>query len=453
MPIPDQELINKYRDWYINNPQHLERISERAKPFMYLIVEELEKRHLPIEIALLPIIESAFDPFAYSPSAASGLWQFTSPMANHFGLEMNWWYDGRRDVPAATIAALDMLEYLHNKTDQNWLYALAAYNTGEGRVLNAIKKNESKGLNTDFWSLKLPRETERYVPQLLALADVIKNADEYGITLNPIPNQPMVEIIDVGSQIDLSLAADLAQMSIERLHKLNPGFNRWATSPHGPHQLVVPIAKADDFKQALAETDISDRVKWDRYQIRSGDSLAAIAKRYKTTPTAIKSINKLKGNTIVAGKYLLIPVSAREQTANQATANVSTKAQTLASTKSKYLLDYTVKSGDTLWDIAKSHRVTVSQLNSWNHLTKNDKLRVGQNLSIWATDGGQDKTGSPVLRTVTYKVKSGDSRSLIANKFSISVKDLIKWNQFEKSKYIKPGQTLKLLVDVTQITS
>ena len=451
LPIPDKKLVNQYRDWYIKHPQHLELISERARPFMYLIVEELEKRNLPIEIALLPIVESAFDPFAYSHGAASGLWQFTSPMAAHFGLQMDWWYDGRRDVPAATTAALDMLEYLYDKTGNNWLYALAAYNTGEGRVLNAIKHNEQRDLNTDFWSLNLPRETQRYVPQLLALADVIKNADEYGITLAPIPNQPRVEVIDVGGQIDLALAADLAQMSIERLHKLNPGFNRWATSPEGPHLLVVPVDKADDFKQALAETDQSERVSWERYQIKSGDSIGLIAKRYHTTPQAIRSINKMKNNTIIAGKHLLIPVSSRENTGAVTVSNgVKNKPH---SNRANYQLDYQVKSGDSLWKIANDHKVSVKQLISWNKMTAKDKLAVGQSLIIWTNKSGDDKTGSPVMRTVSYKVGSGDSLALIANRFSVTVHDLVRWNKLEKTKYIQPGQTLKLLVDVTQVTS
>lgn len=294
LPVPDQKLVNQYRDWYIKNPQHLAIISERAAPYMYLIVEELEKRHLPIEIALLPIIESAFDPSASSASAASGLWQFTTPMASHFGLEMNWWYDGRRDVPASTTAALDLLEYLYDKTNNNWLYAIAAYNSGESRVLNAIKRNEKKGLKTDFWSLDLPSETERYVPQLLALAEVIKHADEYGITLAPISNNPSIEVVDIDSQIDLAMAAGLANMTTLELQKLNPGYNRWATSPLGPHTLVLPIDKSEEFKKALAETETEDRISWLRYTIKSGDSIGKIAKQHHTTINAIRAANGMK---------------------------------------------------------------------------------------------------------------------------------------------------------------
>ncbi|PIX71107.1 MAG: lytic transglycosylase, partial [Shewanella sp. CG_4_10_14_3_um_filter_42_91] len=306
MPIPDEQLVNQYRQWYIDNPQHLESISQRAKPFLYLIVQEFEHRDLPIELALLPMVESSFNPFAYSSADASGLWQFTSPMASHFGLQMNWWYDGRRDVPAATSAALDMLEYLYKKTD-NWLYALAAYNAGEGRLREAIRYNEARGLSTDFWSLPLPKETRQYVPQLLAIADVIKNAQRYGIALKTIPNKPLVEVIDVGSQIDISVAAELANMPIARLQNLNPGFNRWATSPDGPHQLIVPVSKVNEFKKALADTDISARMKWSKYQIKPGDSMSAIAKRYQTTVSKIQQMNDINSDKIVAGKFLFMP--------------------------------------------------------------------------------------------------------------------------------------------------
>ncbi|MCL1058716.1 LysM peptidoglycan-binding domain-containing protein [Shewanella gelidimarina] len=451
MDIPDEKLIRQYRDWYIKHPEHLKRISERATPFMFLIVEELEKRNLPIELALLPIVESAFDPFAYSHGAASGLWQFTSPMARHFGLQMNWWYDGRRDVPAATIAALDMLEYLYDKTSNNWLYAIAAYNTGEGRVINAAKRNKRKGIPTDFWHLDLPRETERYVPQLLALADVIKNADKYGIILTPISNEPKIEIVEIGSQIDLALAADLANMTTSQLHKLNPGFNRWATAPEGPHNLVLPVEKAAAFKIALSETQTSDRLNWERYKIKSGDSLGLIAKRYRTTVSALKSVNNINGNTIVTGKFLLIPVAAKNLDEYLLSAD-QRKNRKQNKTRGQQKLTYKVKSGDSLWKIAKQHQVKISQLASWNSMAPKDPLRIGQKLAIWTGSRTASKQGlSEVMRTINYKVRSGDSLARIASKFNVKVSDLVRWNSLEKSKYIQPGQTLKLYVDMTKV--
>ncbi|QFU22608.1 LysM peptidoglycan-binding domain-containing protein [Shewanella eurypsychrophilus] len=442
--VPDQKLVNQYRDWYIKHPQHLERVSERAAPFLYLIVEEIEKRGLPIELALLPIVESAFDPFAYSHGAASGLWQFTSPMARHFGLEMNWWYDGRRDVPAATIAALDMMEYLYKKTDGNWLYAIAAYNTGEGRVINAVKRNKRNGKPTDFWSLSLPTETRRYVPQLIALADVIKNSDKYGTKLFPIANKPNIEVIDVGSQIDLALAAGFAGMTTSDLHKLNPGYNRWATAPKGPHNLVLPVERVAEFKVAMADIDVEDRLNWERYQIKSGDSLGLIAQRYRTTPSALRAVNDIKGNTIIAGRHLLIPVAANdpEQYAHTLEQRVKSK-QNISRGSEK--IDYTVKSGDSFWKIANAHKIKTAQLARWNNMAPKDTLKIGQKLAIWTGS----KSNSSVTRKVNYTVRSGDSLARIASKFKVSINDLVRWNALEKTKYIQPGQKLKLYVDVT----
>lgn len=446
--VPNNKLVNQYRDWYIKHPRHLELISERAAPFLYLIVNEIQKRDLPIELALLPVVESAFDPFAYSPGAASGLWQFTSPMAKYFGLQMNWWYDGRRDVPAATVAALDMMQYLYKKTNKNWLYAIAAYNTGEGRVLNAVKRNKRQGKATDFWSLDLPTETERYVPQLLALADVIKNADAYGINLKPIQNKPQIEVVNVGDQIDLAVAANLADMSTSALHKLNPGFNRWATAPNGPHRLVLPITKAEHFKAALSNTQPDDRLNWERYKVKSGDSLSTIAKHYRTTVTALKAVNEIKGYTIVAGKYLLIPVAANNPE-QYALSLEQRKSRKQNKKRASGKINYQVKSGDSLWKIAHSHKVKVTQLASWNSMSARDTLKIGQKLVIWTSNG---KTSlSAIMRTVRYKVRNGDSLARIADKFNVRVAELIKWNALEKQKYIQPGQMLKLYVDMTKV--
>lgn len=406
IPIPDEQLVNQYRQWYINNPQHLERISQRAKPFLYLIVEEFNDRDLPIELALLPMVESSFNPLAYSSADASGLWQFTSPMASHFGLEMNWWYDGRRDVPAATTAALDMLEYLYKKTD-NWLYALAAYNAGEGRLREAIRYNEARGLSTDFWALPLPKETRQYVPQLLAIADVIKHAERYGINLQSIPNKPLVEVIDVGSQIDIAVAADLANIPITRLQKLNPGFNRWATSPDGPHQLVVPVSKVNQFKKALEDTDISERVKWFKYQIKAGDNISAIAQRHQTSVSKIQEMNDISGDRIVAGKVLFMPHtasqiildvelaaanSAQEVSQKQIAANKK-QTQLIPSTQgAKVNSNHTVQYGDTLWSIAKVYKVSVEQITRWNNMTDKDSLSVGKTLKFYHQPFNKQRT-------------------------------------------------------------
>ncbi|SDJ83567.1 membrane-bound lytic murein transglycosylase D [Ferrimonas sediminum] len=452
LTVPDNTRVDRFRKWYKANPRHLEIVSERADPYLYLIVEEVERRGLPIELALLPIVESSFDAFAYSHGAAAGLWQFTSPMGRYFGLQQNWWYDGRRDVAASTRAAMDMMEYLYNKLDHNWLYALAAYNTGEGRVFRAIKKNKAKGKPTDFWSLDLPKETERYVPQLLAVADVIRNAEEYGIDLAPIANKPQLQEIDTGSQIDLALAADMADMSVADLHRLNPGYNRWATAPDGPHKLLLPLDKADGFINALADTGSTERVNWLRYEVKNGDSLGVIAKRYHTRIGIIQSVNNLDGNMIRIGQHLLIPVAAKDPELYPFSAD-----QRLARKQSKkranFKLEHVVKPGDSLWTIARANKVKVSQLASWNSMAPSDTIRPGQKLVVWVNRISKKQDKTSVMRQVSYKVKSGDSLARIAKKFNVTVADLVRWNQLDSQKYLQPGQGLTLYVDVTKIST
>ncbi|WP_242620276.1 lytic transglycosylase [Shewanella maritima] len=441
MPVPDEKLVNQYRDWYLKNPKHLAIVSKRAAPYMYYIVEEVERRGLPLEIALLPIIESAFDPHAYSGMHASGLWQLTAPTAKTFGVQTNWWYDGRRDVIASTDAALDLLEYLYAKMGNNWLYAIAAYNTGEGRVFNAIKRNKSKGKPVDFWSLRLPRETSRYVPQLLALADVIKHADKHKLALHPIINEPSIEVVDIGSQLDLNLAANMAGVSVDEIKQLNSGLRSWATPPQGPHQLMLPSHKVEQFSKQLSELDPASRINWLRYQIQPGDSLSVIARQFNITPSIIRSNNGLANNNIIAGKHLLIPVAANGD-ALDVNHIALTDKRTLEQTETKRKVTYQVRSGDSLWKIARRFDVKVAQLTQWNNLSADHTLSIGQRLQVYP--------GSPSgMRTVEYKVKSGDSLDRIANKYKVSVKNLIKWNSLENKKYIHPGQTLTLRLSST----
>ena len=234
LSIPDdQARLDAQRKWFLRHPDYMGRVSKRARPFLYHIVKRLNEENMPIELALLPIVESAYDPFAYSHGRASGMWQFIPGTGKRFGMKQTWWYDGRRDVIASTDGAIKYLKYLNKMFDGDWLHALAAYNSGEGRVLRAIKKNKAKGKSTDFWSLELPKETRAYVPKLLALADILKHQDKYNFKWPAITNAPVVEIVNVGSQIDLALAASMAGLTIAELQALNPGYNRWATDPDG----------------------------------------------------------------------------------------------------------------------------------------------------------------------------------------------------------------------------
>jgi membrane-bound lytic murein transglycosylase D len=443
--VPQNRPVVAERNYYQRHQRYLDRISKRAEPYLYFIVEEVEKREMPIEIALLPIVESAFDPFGYSHRSASGIWQFMPQTGERFNLKQNWWYDGRRDIVQSTRAALDYLTYLHKTLEGDWLNAIAAYNSGEGRLLRAIRKNRKKHLPTDFWSLDLPSETTAYVPKLLALSDLLKRQDEFKVTWNPIINAQVVDTMDVGSQIDLALAADMAGISLTELYRLNPGFNRWATDPDGPHILLLPADKIGSFKAKLAKTSVKDRLRWQHYAVKKGDTLSVIAQKFSTNSDAIKSLNKLDSHIIRIGQKLLVPLSEGELKSEHLPSQVR-----LAVNKNKQSKKiHTVKSGDTLWDISREYDVTIKQLASWNKLKAQSVLRLGQKLTVYQKTNNKPK-GRLVntTRTITYKVRRGDSLARIANKFSLTVKEIVKWNDLAGQKYLYPGQKLKLKVNV-----
>ena len=275
--VPDNSRVAKQRDYYLRHPKYLKQVSKRAEPFLYLIVEQIEAKGLPLELALLPVVESTFDPFAYSPASASGLWQFMPVTGERFGLQQDWWYDGRRDVYASTTAALRYMEILHNYLGDDWLYAFAAYNSGEGRVKRAVQKNKRQNKPLDYWNLSLPTETENYVPKLLALVDILRNHKKYGVELPFIENEQVLTYVDTGSQLDLAYAAQLAELTVAEIQLLNPAFNHWATSPDGPHKLLIPTVVAKEFVEKLDATGKNERIRWARYKVRSGDSLSVIA--------------------------------------------------------------------------------------------------------------------------------------------------------------------------------
>ncbi|MEE4163174.1 MAG: transglycosylase SLT domain-containing protein, partial [Woeseiaceae bacterium] len=272
----DNHRIEAERNWFARHPDYLARVLTRSQRYMPHIVAELERRGLPIELALLPIVESAYDPFAYSHGRAAGLWQMIPGTARRFGIKQNWWYDGRRDVVDSTRAALDYLEYLYDLQDGDWLNAIASYNSGEGNVLRARRKNRNAGKPEDFWNLKLPRETSMYVPKLLALVDIVRDPAAFGLDLPAVPNEPQFVVADIGSQLDLALAAELAGVDVDTVYAYNPGYNRWSTDPQGPHRLVLPIETSETFATALADVPENERVRWKRHKVRQGEAISQI---------------------------------------------------------------------------------------------------------------------------------------------------------------------------------
>lgn len=373
----DNKRIDDHINWFIKHPEYLARVNKRATPYIYYIVGELEKHNIPQDIALLPIVESAFDPFAYSPGLASGMWQFIPNTGKQMGLKQTWWYDGRRDVVESTRAAIEYLSMLAKRYDGDWLLALAAYNSGMGRVDREIRKNVKANKDTDFWSLKLPRETRAYVPKLIALSRLIKHPDQYGVSWAATPDTAYFETIALTQQVSLKKAADLGGITMERLRQLNPGFNRTQTDPEGPYTLLWPVDKADQLN----------------------------AKLYALT----------------------------------------NNPQDLSNF-------YVVKNGDNLWDIANKHKTTVNKLASWNKMNSKSVLKVGQKLSLGsAMPASLNSTGNAnYIRKLNYSVRNGDSLSLIATKFKVSVSDLKRWNDINKPNFLKPGQRLTLYVDVSK---
>ncbi len=382
----DSPLVERHEEWYASNPAYMKRLVERAHLYLYYIVQQVQKRHMPTEIALLPAIESAYKPHALSHARAAGLWQFIPSTGRHFGLDRNWWYDGRRDVVAATDAALDYLEKLHTEFNGDWELALAAYNAGERRILRAQEYNRRHGLPTDYAHLRrLKPETRNYVPKLLAMANIIADPEKFGLTLAPIPDEPYFAKVEIGSQIDLGVVAKLADMSIGDLYDINPGFKRWATAPDGPHELLVPAERRDALLAALKSLPDDKRVRWVRHYVRSGDTLSQIARHYRISVSAIRSTNRMHGNRIRAGQDLIIPVSNRPLTAADAniTRPVVRPIRILPAPKGTVKLVHTVQPGDTLWDIARRYNVYIYQITGWNGLRRYRPLRPGQELKIY----------------------------------------------------------------------
>ena len=378
----DSPLVAVHERWFASNPEYIARMNDRARLYLHHIVEELERRGMPTELALLPAIESAYQPYALSRARASGLWQFIAPTGRLYGLKMNWWYDGRRDVLAATQAALDYLEKLYSEFDGDWHLALAAYNAGEGKIARMMAYNQQRGKSTDYVHLKLKRETINYVPKLQALVNIIANPEKYGITLAHISNKPYFARVETGSQIDLGVVAKMIDMPITDLQVINPGYTRWATAPDGPHHLLVPADKKDALIEGLNKLPASDRVQYRHHVVARGDTLHEVSRRFGVAIDLLRTANNLHSNLLRPGQGLLIPVSTRILTP-VVYASRQPQAVPVAVRDAKQPVIHRVRAGDTLWSISRHYSVAVKDLREWNLLETDDPLKLGQRLRIW----------------------------------------------------------------------
>ena len=378
----ESPLVAEHEQWYVSRPEYIKRFVDRGSRYLHYIVEQVEKRHMPMEIALLPVVESAFNPKAYSRSKAAGLWQFIPSTGKDYGLSQDWWKDNRRDVIAATDAALSYLERLHARFG-SWELALAAYNCGEGCVGRAIAYNQKRGLPTDYASLSLPGETRNYVPKLFAVKNIVLAPTNYGIELESVPDQPYFTEVQAPSKIDVKVAAKLAGMSEDDFVALNPAHNKPVAA--GTGNFILPVGRAESFRANLEAYD-KPLVSWTTYQAKRGESIDSIAKGHNVAASQLKSANgemKLdRKSRLRVATSLMVPM--RPGVAPQAVkvAQVTPMARAPAAPTSATLHLYTVRAGDTLYGIAQRHSTRVDTLMHLNRLGASVKLQPGAKLRL-----------------------------------------------------------------------
>ena len=422
--------IDRWEARYRRRHVELEIILQRGKDFLYPLAMAVRDRGMPMEIALLPIIESHLDPTAVSDQGARGLWQILPATAEHLGLEHDWWRDESADYLMSTRAALNYLDYLHDRFG-GWLLALAAYNAGEGRIWNEMRKRNRRGEPFDLWNLDLPRQTEVYVPKLLALARILR--DPRGVDLPPLTTRRSFTRLNTDGPLDVVQIAELARISVEQVYRLNPQLLRWSLPPQGPYTVYLPIESSASFRHALSQYPDHKRRHWNLHKVRSGENLSLIAKQYNSNVQLIEALNGLSSDTIKVGQNLVI--SDHEWGMDRATLDAARQRSRLAFAPRPLKDGYhQVAQGESLWTIARLYGTSVEQLRHHNDLNPRSHLVPGQLLRTGATDG---------RHKVYYTVRKGDALSLIAQRYKVRVRDIQAWNQLDDS-LLKPGQTLEL---------
>jgi membrane-bound lytic murein transglycosylase D len=462
-------FIATHEAWYAARPEYVQRMVSRSQLYLYHVVEEVQKRGMPTEIALLPMVESAFNPEAYSRSKASGMWQFIPSTGKHFGLKQDWWSDNRRDVMAATDAALNYLNKLHGMFG-TWELALAAYNAGEGTVQHAIDVNRRKGLPTDYQSLNLPAETREYVPKLQAVKNIISNPQQYGLDIKSIANQPYFTRVNVPNRMDVKIAAKLAGVSTAEFTQLNPAHRRPVLAG-GSQSILLPIGKEGTFETNLANYN-QPLVTWQTHYAKRGERLSSIAKKYGITVAQLQEANDISAKKrLQSNQPLLVPAPHGGETTkmtDQDVADAANTAENLPKETNYTTKRYLVKKGDTTFSIAKNYGITSKQLMAFNHL-KNSKLHRGQSLVITQAAGANVNNNQVAIKTAAgksskvaakttavsktavaskttktrYVVKRGETLASIARKFNVGANDLQRWNKINHNR-ITAGHALTI---------
>jgi len=402
MPNLEGPLVQDRTAWYAARPDALKRMFDRSRRYLYHIVEELEKRGMPTELALLPMVESSFNPMAYSRAHASGLWQFIPGTGKRYELAQNWWYDGRRDIVASTSAALDYLKDIY-EMNGDWHLALASYNWGENAVAKAMERNKAAGLPIDYSSLRMPEETRYYVPKLQALKNIIANPAPFGVVLDPIPNQPYFATITRERDIDIKLAAKLAEMPVEEFVALNPAFNRPIIPASVNARMVLPADKVEVFHANLEKYDSKALVSWQAYQPKPGEKLETVAKRFGVSLARLREVNGVTARTRGVPAMLVVPINGAATDTGPALPLMYSPPIPVAATRPQV---HTVKAGESLLSIANRYRVTPDDLRRWNPI---GRLTVGQQLRI-------QTAATPAPHTAVRKVAVKEKHNVISVK-------------------------------------
>ena len=419
------EKTLQYLNAYLSNPAQLDKLLDKGRYFIYFVLEELERYRLPPELALLPYIESNYDPFSISASGAMGIWQFMPATARIYGLKDTWWYEQRHDPLVSSKAAVRYLAYLHNRFNKEITYTLAAYNGGPTLLEKRIKLNKKAGKPTDYKNLKLPKQTQDYVPKFNAILAIVLNAEKYGINLPDFPNKKVLGNIELDGQVEILAFSEFAGLKPEFVYKLNAGYTKWASPPGDKTTFNIPIEleamlnlKKDKFIQ-------TNQINWVTHTVSKGDSLWKIADEFDTEVNVLKKVNYLSSNVLSLNQELLIPLSNDQN-------------QTFIPYQA-----HIISEGDTLWNLGIQYNISPAEIAKTNGLRMNTPLRIGKELNI----GNKNiyRTINSKKRTILYSVKQGDSLYRIADIFNIEISDIKKINTLPNNE-IKPGQVLKIVI-------
>lgn len=459
MHTDTHERIDRELFGYQGRLDQLQRITQRAEPYLFFIVEQLRERKMPMELALLPIVESAYQPQATSRSQAAGLWQFIPSTGQYFGLKQNWWYDGRRDVHASTQAALDYLQYLNNMFEGDWALTLASYNAGEGTVSRAIERAAAKGQPTDYWSLDLPEETKAYVPRLIALARLFHDPQAYNLCPHKVEDAPFLTRIDLDRSLDLSKVANAVDMSLDDIYRFNPGFKR-GVNGNGKESvaLMLPQDKAAQLQGMDIEAFCVTMSRPRQVVAARGESLFSFAKRYRVDVASIRDMNPRVRDKIKRGDKLLLPPSDAASDDKDESRAITVVSSTPRADKGGYSITHDVQPGDNLFNISRKHGVEVAALASWNGIKADSTLKAGQKLTVYTENKpvkgnivpavvkgspeSESKKTATTPRQTVYTVQKGDTLYGIAKRFKVDIADLRAWNKMKDKEDIKPGQNI-----------